>query len=525
VTEQHIDASRGDSSASQAPSLIELEGMLTAGHLEEAAVALRDLGPLEREDPKVAAIARGVFSQLGEVSRALGETNRLARAGSPSRLRQARFGFGRLRETDPKWLPHVPPRSDPAPDARPGRILHHLKESLPYAETGFTFRSRMTLQAQQMAGFEPVVATSLQFPLSRGIVDVPPEEPVEGVRHHRLLDAAFPDDVSREPYDLVLDRQAALLSRVAATEAPSVIQAGTGYRGYDTALCALAVARSVGVPFVYEVRGFQEATWTRNTQLAERGEYYSRRRAQEKRCFLEADALITIGEAMKVEMASRGVDPASIHVVPNAVDVARFAPRSKRPDLLRDYDLEGRFVVGYISNLGRREGIDTLIMAVAEAAKHVPDIACLIVGDGPERTELTKLAASQPNGEQIHLVGHVPNATIEDHYALIDLFVVPRKDDRAARLVTPLKPLEAMAMGLPIVTSDLPALQEICAPGERGLDFTSGDQRDLARAIVDLAEDRETARRFAAAGREWGREHRTVESNAARYRSILSAIA
>lgn len=525
MTEQHTDASHGDSSASQAPSLIELEGMLTAGHLEEAAAALRDLGPLEREDAKVAAIARGVFSQLGEVSRALGETNRLARTGSPSRLRQARFGFGRLRETDPNWLPHVPSRSDPAPEARPGRVLHHLKESLPYAETGFTFRSRMTLQAQQMAGFEPVVATSLQFPLSRGIVDAPLEEPVEGVRHHRLLDTSLPDDLSREPYDLVLDKQAALLSRVAAVEAPSVIQAGTGYRGYDTALCALAVARSVGVPFVYEVRGFQEATWTRNTQLAERGEYYGRRQAQEKRCFLEADALITIGEAMKREIAIRGVDPNSIHVVPNAVDIERFAPRPKRPDLLQQYDLEGRFVVGYISNLGRREGIDTLIMAVAEAAKRVPDIACLIVGDGPERTELTKLAASQPNGEQIHIVGHVPNSSIEDHYALIDLFVVPRKEDRAARLVTPLKPLEAMAMGLPIITSDLPALQEISSPGERGLDFTSGDPSDLARAIVDLAEDRGAARRFAAAGREWVRENRTVESNAGRYRSILSAIA
>lgn len=525
MTEHHTAASPEHLSASRAPTPIELEGMLTAGHLEEAATALRALGPLEREDPKVAAIARGVFSQLGEISRALGETNRLARSGSPSRLRQARFAFGRLRETDPDWLPHVPACSSAAGDTRPGRVLHHVKESLPYAETGFTFRSRMTLQAQRLAGFEPVVATSLQFPLSRGIVDVPPEEEVEGVTHHRLLDASLPQDVSREPYDLVLDRQATLLSRVAAAAAPSVIQAGTGYRGYDTALCALAVARRVGVPFVYEVRGFQEATWTRNTRLAEQGEYYARRRAQEMRCFLEADALITIGEAMKAEMADRGVDPTAIHVVPNAVDVERFAPRPKRPDLVEKYDLEGRFVVGYISNLGRREGIDTLIMAVAEAAKRLPDIACLIVGDGPERTALTDLAAAQDNGEQLHVVGHVPNSAIEDHYALIDLFVVPRKDDRAARLVTPLKPLEAMAMGLPIITSDLPALQEISSPGTRGLDFASGDPHDLARAIVDLAEDRATARRFAAAGREWVREHRTVESNAERYRSILSGIA
>jgi glycosyltransferase involved in cell wall biosynthesis len=523
VAEPHTMASRFVPDR-PSPTVAELQDMVAADRLEDVAIALRGMSPFEREDPKVALIARRVFGQIGEVSRALGEANRLARTGTPDRLRQARFTFGKLRETDTDWLPQVPSDADLSFPATPSRILHHLKESLPYSESGFTFRSRMTLNAQRLAGFEPVVATSLQFPLNRGAAEAPDVESVEGVTHHRLLDPSFPDDISRIPYDIVLDRQAALLARVTAAERPSIIQAGTGYRGFDTALCALSVARRADVPCVYEVRGFQEATWTSTAARAEVGEYFARRRDQEMRCFVAADGLITIGEAMKDEIASRGIDPDLIHVVPNAVDVERFSPRVKREDLLERYSLTGRFVVGYISNLGRREGIDTLILAVAEASRRVPDIACLIVGDGPERTALADLAASQPNADQFHLIGHVPNSSIEDHYALIDLFVVPRKADRAARLVTPLKPLEAMAMGIPLITSDLPALNEIVAPGERGLNFASGDPRSLAQAIVDLAGDAATAQRFAQAGREWVTRDRTVASNAERYQRILSVL-
>jgi len=122
------------------------------------------------------------------------------------------------------------------------------------------------------------------------------------------------------------------------------------------------------------------------------------------------------------------------------------------------------------------------------------------------------------------LTGHIPNEQIEDHYALIDVFVVPRVDDRAARLVTPLKPLEAMAMEIPVIAADLPALRELVAPGERGEVFPSGDPESLAKTAAALLDSEESMSRFTTNAKTWILEERTVESNVIRYEHILRQV-
>ena len=224
---------------------------------------------------------------------------------------------------------------------------------------------------------------------------------------------------------------------------------------------------------------------------------------------------------MKEEIIGRGVPAERISVVPNVVDVDRFLPRDKDEELIARYGLGSSRVVGYISNLGWREGIQYLIEAVALLRADGHDVKGLVAGDGPERDYLDSVVADLGLEGSFILTGHVPNDTIEDHYALIDAFVVPRVQDRAARLVTPLKPLEAMAMGRPVIAADLPALRELVDPDRRGLVFESEDARSLATAIERLFGDDELRSAVVKTARQWVMEERTLDANARRYAEIL----
>ena len=492
----------------------------------ERALDLLDRLPKElRESAEALSLANGCYVRMGELTSGLQTIRKLRRAKpDPKFALQERFQLGRLIETDPQWLPEV---GLPKPSQRitPSEnvVLHVLKESLPFYERGYTMRSHTTLLAQKQAGFEPRVVTSLGFPRNDGFEEFPLYEEIDGIPHHRLdLGPFYP--VREVPFDHLLSDQAMLTAMLATEMRPALIQAGSGYRGYETALVGLAVAKYLEVPMIYEIRSFLEHTWTGELERAEEGEYYDRRYQQEIRCLTEANHIITIADSMRAEIIGRGIPAEKISVVPNVVDVNRFKPRPKSQELLGRHSLNGSQVIGYISNLGFREGIDNLIRAVGLLRDSGLDVKCLVVGDGPERDRLSALVDELGLGDHVVLTGHVPNSEILDYYAAIDLFVIPRIDDRAARLVTPLKPLEAMAMGIPVIAADLPALRELVSPGERGEVFRPSDPEHLADIAGDLLVDDDRRMKYAAAGRAWVESDRTVEANAHRYASILRSV-
>ncbi|HLT97836.1 MAG TPA: glycosyltransferase [Acidimicrobiia bacterium] len=492
----------------------------------ERALDLLDRLPKElRESAEALSLANGCYVRMGELTSGLQTIRKLRRAKpDPKFALQERFQLGRLIETDPQWLPEV---GLPKPSQRitPSEnvVLHVLKESLPFYERGYTMRSHTTLLAQKQAGFEPRVVTSLGFPRNDGFEDFPLYEDIDGIPHHRLdLGPFYP--VREVPFDHLLSDQAMLTAMLATEMRPALIQAGSGYRGYETALVGLAVAKYLEVPMIYEIRSFLEHTWTGELERAEEGEYYDRRYQQEIRCLTEANHIITIADSMRAEIIGRGIPAEKISVVPNVVDVNRFKPRPKSQELLGRHSLNGSQVIGYISNLGFREGIDNLIRAVGLLRDSGLDVKCLVVGDGPERDRLSALVDELGLGDHVVLTGHVPNSEILDYYAAIDLFVIPRIDDRAARLVTPLKPLEAMAMGIPVIAADLPALRELVSPGERGEVFRPSDPEHLADIAGDLLVDDDRRMKYAAAGRAWVESDRTLEANAHRYASILRSV-
>jgi glycosyltransferase involved in cell wall biosynthesis len=221
---------------------------------------------------------------------------------------------------------------------------------------------------------------------------------------------------------------------------------------------------------------------------------------------------------MRGEFVERGIPPEKVFVIPNGVDPNAFAPMAPDPATRARHGLADRFVIGYISNLDHpREDFETLIAATARLVGEGRDVACLIVGDGTRRSELEGVAGASGAADRIVFTGQVPHDEVRGLYALIDAFIVPRRDERAARLVTPLKPFEAMAMARPLIVADLPALIEIAPDGVRGLSYRTEDPADLASAVARLMDDPDLRDRLAAAGREWVVAERSWSANGPRW--------
>jgi glycosyltransferase involved in cell wall biosynthesis len=384
-------------------------------------------------------------------------------------------------------------------------------------------RSRYNLLAARDAGLRPVVVTNLGFPRLLGVTQFPLVEDIDEIPHHRLdLGRYRPVD---RPFDQVLDDQAWLTAGVARDVRPMLIHAGSGHRGYETALVGAALRAHIQRPLVYEVRSFFESTWSADPSWNERGEQYARRYAAESRAMQSADHVITIAEAMRDDIAGRGVDPSRITVIPNGVDAETFRPEPPDPELRRRLGLEGRFAFGYISNLDHpRENQELLIAATAILLRRGRAVTCLIVGDGKRRKTLEGIARQAGVGTNVVFTGRVPHDAVRGHYAVLDAFVVPRRDERAARTVTPLKPYEAMAMERPLVVADLPPLTEIAAPDERGLAFAVGDAHALAATLERLIDDPALAARIGAAGREWVARERSWSANGPRLRAVYDEV-
>jgi glycosyltransferase involved in cell wall biosynthesis len=500
------------------------QAALDDGDLETALSRADKLAEAHPGSMRVLTLRREILGRQGSLTETARTLHRMHLLDDrPERHDKERLLLGRIIETSADWLPRIPGRPRPVHPADGSTVLHLLKESLPYLTNGFTMRSRYNLIAQRDAGLRPVVVTSLGFPRSHGVSTVEPIEAVDGIAHHRLdLGSAYPEE---RAFDLLLSDQAWLTGRIGRTVAPAIIHASSGHRGYETALVGAALRAHIRRPLVYEVRSFFESTWSADAVWNERGEQYFRRHDAETRAMQAADHVITIAESMREDIVARGVSPDRVTVIPNGVDADAFTPEPPDPDLQRRYGLHGTFTFGYVSNLDHpRENQELLVEATARLLARGRAVTCLIIGDGRRRAEIERVARKAGVGKRVVFTGSVPHDEVRRHYALYDAFVVPRRDERAARTVTPLKPYEALAMERPLVVADLPALVEIAAPDERGLAFRAGDADALADAIERLIEDPDLGRRIGLAGREWVKRERRWADNGPRYLEVYGGV-
>jgi glycosyltransferase involved in cell wall biosynthesis len=415
------------------------------------------------------------------------------------------------------WSARLAPRP---PGSRRGRILHVVGRSQPYWLKGYTVRTHQTVRAQRREGLDAHVVTQLGFPWALG-QEVPAIEDIDGVPHHRL---AIPPGAP-DPLHLAerLAHNAEALADLIDRLRPAALHAASDFRN---ALVALEVGAVFDIPVVYEVRGFWEETWLANhgEEAAERA-WYLLRQEREMEAARRADHVVTLAGPMRDHLVAHGVPADRISIVPNAVEPETFSDVHRDEELARDIRLEpGEVVAGYVSSLNRYEGIDVLLSAIALARQEGAKIRGLVVGDGDDRPRLERHAVDLGISDAVTFTGSVPHGEVAAYYGLIDIFVVPRVDARVCRLVSPLKPYEAMAAGRTVVMSGTPVLRSIVEDGVTGATFRTGDPADLALRLRELAEDETARERIGHAARQAVLREHTWVRNAQRYREIYDRL-
>ncbi|MFE0250989.1 glycosyltransferase family 4 protein [Streptomyces sp. NPDC059010] len=429
---------------------------------------------------------------------------------------------GRARAAGPVATPSA--ARVPAPVGRPlrpvpGRVLHLVTNGLPFRHAGYTVRTQKLAEAQLAAGLDPHVVTRIGFPVTQGVLDARPSQHVAGVPQHRLLPFRLPYGQAA-----ALARNAELAARLVERLRPAVLHAASDH---GNGRVALALRETYGLPVVYEVRGFLEETWlTQAPGRSREDETYRVRRELETHCMRAADLVLTLGEAMKGEIVARGVPEERVLIVPNAVDDAFLAPLPDgAPVRARLGIAPDEFVVGTVGSLTPHEGIGTLLHAGEELRRRGVPLRLLIVGDGPERPALEALAGRLGLDDGVALfTGRVPHTQVRDYYAALDVFAMPRTDERVCRLVTPLKPVEAMASGVPVAASDLTALRELVEPEVNGRLIPNKSPKSWADELESLIYSQKRRTEWGAAARAMVARDRTWKQVAATTREAYGAL-
>ncbi|MDI1296100.1 MAG: glycosyltransferase, exosortase A system-associated, partial [bacterium] len=318
------------------------------------------------------------------------------------------------------------------------RILHVLDHSLPM-HSGYTFRTRAILRAQMARGWDVRGITG-----HRHSADGPMEAVVDGLHFHRTPGApATGNALLREWRDIAAHADA--IEALVAQWRPDIIHA---HSPVLNAIAAQRVARRHGIPMLYEIRAFWEDAAVGNGTGTEGSPRYWLTRQLETHAVRAADAVAVICDGLRTDLIARGVDSAKIIVSPNGVDLDQFgAPVARDPALTAKLGLQGADVVGFIGSYYDYEGLDDLIAAMPRLVRARPRAKLLLVGGGPREEALRAQATASPFADHILFVGRVPHDQVEHYYAQIDVLAYPRKAMRLTDLVTPLKPLEAMAQG------------------------------------------------------------------------------
>jgi PEP-CTERM/exosortase A-associated glycosyltransferase len=401
------------------------------------------------------------------------------------------------------------------------RILHILDHSLPL-HSGYTFRTASILREQRALGWETYHLTTPRHGAATS-----DQETSDGWTFFRtpFKAGALSKLPAAGPY---LDEMRATSKRLDVLVErlrPDVLHA---HSPVLNALPAIWVGRRREIPVVYEMRASWEDAAVDHGSTHEGSVRYRLSRGLESFALKQVAAITTICEGLRGDIEQRGIAADRITVIPNAVDVETFKfGAAPDPALRSRLGLDNAAVIGFAGSFYGYEGLDLLLDAAAKLAQHRSEIRVLLVGGGVQEQALREQAARLGLTDRVIFTGRVPHADVQRYYELIDVLAYPRQSMRLTEIVTPLKPLEAMAQGRMFVASDVGGHRELVRDGDTGTLFPAGDATALATAIAKLLDNRSQwgemlarARRFVESERTWSR---SVARYAEVYRKVLAA--
>lgn len=511
-TEAVVPRLRELAASAGAATAVRAADALVVLHRPEQAAQVLDALP--SGTPGLAPVRAAMLADAGQLHRSLelltGVPGRRARrqraqlAGDLAALDAAR----RLHSTG---TAHTEAATSPR-QAPVRHVLHLTTTALPTAQTGYTIRTQAIATQQLRAGLQVDVASRIGFPVDQGHPAASRRVQVDGVSYHRLLPHGLLPAGAGDRLDLAVE----LADELVRELRPDLLHA---HSKHDNAQVAVAVARRHGLPAIYEVRGFLEETWRSRGGSADSDTYRLSRRA-ELDCMAAADQVVTLSRSMREHVVAGGIDPAKVHIVPNAVADSFLAGPPERRAARAALGLDdGVRVVGFSGTVNAYEGLDVVV----EALKQLDNasVRLLVVGAGPGLAQVRRLA--EPLGDRALFTGKVPHARVREHLAAMDLFVVPRRDTPVTRLVPPLKHLEAMATGVAVLLSDLPPLRETAEDCGAALLAAPDDPSAWAGAIGEALADTASLREREETGRAWIRDARCWSRVARRYEVVYEA--
>ncbi|HEY8905741.1 MAG TPA: TIGR04063 family PEP-CTERM/XrtA system glycosyltransferase [Rhodoferax sp.] len=398
------------------------------------------------------------------------------------------------------------------------RILHVLDHSIPL-HSGYTFRTASILREQRALGWETFHITSPKQGETKAT-----EESVDGLHFYRTAGG------TGLMADLPVGREVALmkalgqrLEQVARLVKADIIHA---HSPVLNALPALKVGRKLGIPVVYEIRAFWEDAAVDHGTTNQNSLRYRATRGLETRAIQRADHVFTICEGLRADIVARGVPSSKVTVIPNAVNVESFQLASPPdPGLMESLGLTGRTVIGFIGSFYAYEGLDLLVAALPTLLQARPDVKLLLVGGGSQESNLRQQAQQLGVADKVVFAGRVPHQDVNKYYDLIKVLAYPRHPMRLTELVTPLKPLEAMAQGQLFVASDVGGHKELVQHNQTGVLFKAGSADALSQSLLDLLNNPDLWPVLKTNGREFVEKVRNWKNSVANYVGPYEALA
>jgi PEP-CTERM/exosortase A-associated glycosyltransferase len=397
------------------------------------------------------------------------------------------------------------------------KILHILDHSIPL-HSGYTFRTRAILEQQRALGWQTEHVTS-----AKHLGAESPWEEVDGFRFYRTLDNG--GILSQLPVFnqlAIVNTLAKRVDEVIEEVKPDILHA---HSPALNGLAALKAGRKHGLPVVYECRAFWEDAAVDHGTSSEGGLRYKISKALESYVFRNANAVTTICEGLRTDIILRGISADKVTVIPNAVDIERFTFGEPADEGLRGkLGLTGKVVLGFIGSFYAYEGLPLLLDAMPIMLKQNPDLRLLLVGGGPQEALIKDKAKALNLSEQVIFTGRVPHDEVQAYYNQVDAFVYPRLSMRLTELVTPLKPLEAMAQGRLVIASDVGGHKELIKDRKTGYLFKADDVNALAETVIELLNDKEKWPEMRKAGRAFVETERNWANSVSNYKSLYAKL-
>jgi len=394
------------------------------------------------------------------------------------------------------------------------RILHILDHSLPL-HSGYCFRTRAIMKSQIANGLSVAGVTGVRQDQG-GYEAQAPLEHEDGLDFYRCLENTSGPSPLKEWREISIfaDR----IQQICRQWQPDILHA---HSPVLDGLAALRVSQKLKIPLLYEIRAFWEDAAVGNGTGRQGSPRYWLTRQLENHVVQHADAIAVICEGLKKDLVKRGVADEKITISPNGVDMELFGSPPAPDEALRNtLQMDGKSVLGFIGSFYDYEGLDDLIAAMPILRAEIPNLALLLVGGGPREEALRDQVATLGLDDAVHFTGRVPHDEVERYYSLMDIMVYPRKSMRLTDLVTPLKPLEAMAQGRLVAASDVGGHLELIKDGETGTIFPAGDPEGIAKKLSDLLRKREKWAQTIENAKKYVEQERSWAANILRYEPV-----